>query len=360
MVGSYYPEWIAAASVPLVAWLLLFAALKRKSRRGDHSISVNVPSIVGATLSFVSFCMNWAVVESGYDWSASLGFSIFLLFIYPFAVVTPLTGLVQAGVVLWVLGYMLEFDASMSFWSYAGYTIAWIATVMMCASVVWPIRTPYSDKAPDVWDRVLTMTFRSPSRSWLSDKDTVMLLFAIAFAAVGILGVITDASARAFAILLVGFGLIWYILETEGRARSAGPSLESKQAAKAKAAWIAFIALVYSGAVICVFTFAGSLSGGLSGEERTENLSAGLLLLAFVVPLAVWYHRKAEVPALPARLVHLSMAVFALFILLASILFTIHIRLMLSSYECTVFAGVALVLPMYLYVKSPENKAPGP
>jgi len=143
-----------------------------RSRHGAYKMNVNILAILGAFLAFVSFSTGWCVVEHGLDWAASSDLALFLLFTYPFAVVTPLAGIGQAGVLLWVLGYASESNASID--PFSGYLIAWISVILMVASIVRPVMLSRDRTAPDIYDRLLTLTLRRTSRPLLSTEQTTL------------------------------------------------------------------------------------------------------------------------------------------------------------------------------------------
>jgi hypothetical protein len=157
-------------------------------------------------------------------------------------------------------------------------------------------------------------------------------------------------------MLAVGFGFIWFLLDKEPRAGGAGAVNEQSSVPKSQTAWVVFVALVYSLAVIGILTFAYAFGAGFSGEENTAALIRGLVLLAVVVPLTVWIHRRAVAPVLPTRLVYASLAAFCMFIILASLTLSTSFRIGLSTFECSFFAGAALILPMCFYVSSQGDK----
>lgn len=158
-----YPvEWVLEASIPLLIWVSFFAFGYMQSRHGAYKMNVNILAILGAFLAFVSFSTGWCVVERGWDWSGSTDFALFILFTYPLAVISPLAGFGQAGVLLWVLAYANESNASIE--PFSGYIIAWISVILMVASIVRPLMLSRNRTAPDIYDRLLTLTLRRTSR----------------------------------------------------------------------------------------------------------------------------------------------------------------------------------------------------
>lgn len=160
MVQASLALLVLATSVPLLLWVSLFAYGFVKSRSGKYTLGVNTLAIIGALLAFASFLTGWGVVERGYDWAVSSPFFLFLLFTYPIAVITPLAGIGQAGVLLWVLGYLGGNNANIE--PPIGYVIAWISVALMLLSIVWSIRTRGRPKS-DIYDRLLTLTIRRTS-----------------------------------------------------------------------------------------------------------------------------------------------------------------------------------------------------
>lgn len=154
-----YPiEWVVA-SIPLLIWGSFTAFCHFQFNPGRFK--VNVLAILGAFLAFVSFLTGWAVIERGGDWEILAGHSVFLLFTYPVAVITPLAGIGQAGFLLWVLSYANQHQGSIE--PFYGYIIAWISVVFMAVSIAWPVTFPRDSTRPGIRVRLLTAALRGRS-----------------------------------------------------------------------------------------------------------------------------------------------------------------------------------------------------
>lgn len=353
MVSLYPVEWILEASIPLLILAAVFAACFLRARHGSFRVRINVLALAGAFLAFVSFTTGWYVVESGGDWSISSDYALFLLFTYPIAVVTPLAGIGQAGVLLWVFSYAQDHDASIT--PFYGYFIAWISIILMLANIAWPVGFPRGYAKSDVYDRLLTLTFRRSSGHWMSTRHTVVVLYALASAGVGAVSISSNAPDAALAILLVGFIFVWLFLgrgslstkETVGN-----PIPETGVGVMANTAWVLFMALMYLAAIVAIETSRTTFGLGPSGEERTRALVRGVVALAVIVPLALVISRRAVAPRLPRDLTLVSVAIFALFILMASLALSPTVRTEVSSNECLIFAGIGLFFPALFYVQA--------
>lgn len=349
-----YPvEWIFEASIPLLILTAIIAFLYILSRDGLYKVRVNVLAFAGAILTFVSFLAGWSVVESGGDWSISGDYALFLLFTYPFALVTPLAGIGQAGVLLWVLIYAQEHDASIT--PFYGYFLAWISVILMVASIAWPVGLPRGEARLDIPDRLLTLTFRHSSKRWMSTEYTVVVLNVLASLGVGAVGIISNAPVASMAVLFVGFVFIWLFLgrvsgwtkESLGR-----PRPETGLGVGANTIWIMSVALAYVAAIVALDTVTGAFGLGPSGEERTRILVRGVVALAVIISIVLVIHRRAIAPCLPRELTLASAAVFALFILMASLSRSLTGRTGASSMEFLIFAGMILFGPAFLYAQS--------
>jgi hypothetical protein len=206
VVHSYPLEWIVEASIPLLIWISLFAFGYMQSRQGGFRTRVNVLAISGAFLAFVSFSTGWRVIESGNDWSIQSDYALFLLFTYPFAVITPLAGIGQAGVLLWVLSYAQENDAGIV--PFYAYSIAWISVALMIAAIAWPVGLPRNSAKPDVSDRLLTLTIRRVSHPWTVANRSLSIIFVVAFLVTGYLYLELHARLAALPLLLVGLAFV--------------------------------------------------------------------------------------------------------------------------------------------------------
>ena len=332
-----------------------------RARDGSFKVRINVLAYAGVLLAFVSFLTGWNVVESGSDWAVSSDFAFFLLFTYPFAVVTPLAGIGQAGVLLWVLNYAQEHDASIA--PFYGYAIAWISVVLMVASIAWPVGLPRGHARSDIYDRLLTLTFRRSSRHWLSTKNTGAVLYVLASSGVGAVCIGLNAPDVALEILLVGFIFVWLFLgrgslSTKENVGSLVPGTGVRVAANS--AWVLFMALAYLASIVAIETYSGAFGLGPSGEERTRTLIRGVVALAVIVPLALVIRRRAVVPRLPRDLTLVSVAIYALFILMASLALSPTIRTEISYNQCLFFAGIGLFAPALFYIQGQSGSGSQP
>jgi len=352
-VAELYPfEWILEASIPLLILTAVLILCYLRARDGLFKVRVNVLALAGALLAFVSFSTGWSVVESGGDWSISGDYALFLLFTYPFAVVTPLAGIGQAGALLWVLSYAREHDASIT--PFYGYFFAWISVILMVASIAWPVGLPQGYTRSDIYDRLLTLTFRHSSRRWMSTKHTVAVLYVLASSGVGAVCIGLNAPDAALEILLVGFIFVWLFLgrgSLSTKENVGSPVPETGVGVAANSAWVLFMALAYLASIVAIETYSGAFGHGPSGEERTRTLIRGVVALAVIVPLALVIRRRAVAPRLPRDLTLVSVAMFALFILMASLALSPTVRTGISYNECLIFAGIGLFGPALFYIQ---------
>lgn len=393
MVHTYPVEWVLEASIPLLIWISFFAFGYMQSRHGGYKMEVNVLAILGAFLAFVSFLTGWGVIERGSDWSLSGDYALFLLFTYPLAVITPLAGIGQAGVLLWVLSYAHENNGSIE--PFYGYLIAWISVMFMAASIVWPVRLARDRTWSNIYHRLMTLTIRRTSRPWMSIERTIALLFTIVFFAIGIAYLVLHKGAFALALVFVGLLFVWFMLLRHPRVETAvkEPQTQSEEIAmtcprcgthntpnaarcvgcgwvfieagsKASSidiesgtrprhmAWILFVVASYLGVLIALSTAIGAFGPGPSGEEKTRILVDGAIALAVVIPLAMIAYRRAIAPSLPRDLIVASVTLFVLFMLMASLELTAVIRTGVSVVEYLVFAGIGLVGPALFHLQA--------
>lgn len=357
--------FVLGASIPLLVWVSIFAFAYMRSRDGRLDVRVNVMAILGAFLALVSFFTGWSVVQSGYDWGISWGFYFFLLFTYPLAVITPLAGIGQAGMLLWVLSYARENDASIV--PYYGYVIAWVSVILMVASIAWPVGFPRGRPRSAVYDRLLTMTVRRPSRPWMSTERTALFFFTSVFVVTWASYIVLHRQTRGVGplFLIVGLVFVWYMLLRESHAEAWLKRLRIRKNEKERGngqsirtghtAWIASVTMAYVAAVLSVYTYVGvfiSNDLGHGGEPATRVLVQGGIAFAAGV-LAVIAHRRATAPALPSNLTVASVTLFASFMVLASFQSAFMVvSLGVSVRTCLIFAGMGLVGPAYFYLET--------
>jgi hypothetical protein len=328
-------------------------------------VRVNVLAIMGAFLALVSFFSLWDVHQGGGDVHYSNGFFLFLLFTYPLAVITPLAGFGQAGMLLWVLSYAREHNASIV--PLYGYLIAWISVILMIASVVWPLGFPRGRPASTVYDRLLTLTVRHPSRPWMSTERTAMFFLTSAFIVTGASYIVLHRQTRGVGplFLVVGLVFVWYMLLRESHAEAWLKRLRIRKNEKERGngqsirvghtAWIASVIMAYVAAVLSVYTYVGVFvtnDFGRGGEPATRVLVQGVIAFAAGV-FAVIAHRLATAPALPRNLTIASVTLFASFMILASFQSAFMIvSLGMSVRTCLIFAGMGLVGPAFFYLEA--------
>jgi len=139
------------------------ALLLPKARAGRLGLRVNSLATAGAILSLVSLLTAWEVVERGYDWSASLPYSLLLLFTYPVSLITPLASIGQSGVLVYSALYAYSNDANIE--PAFGYMVAWIAVALMIGGVIMP-RLSLKNRARAAFaETVLTVTVRRTGRT---------------------------------------------------------------------------------------------------------------------------------------------------------------------------------------------------
>ncbi len=379
-------------------WVAAYAFLYALSRRGKLKVETNVLAFSGAILAFVSLLTCWGTIESGYDWSAGTSYSIFLVFTYSLALLTPLAAIGQAGMLLWVMGFAMSRDASIV--PLYGYVIAWVSLVVMIAGIIWPQALHRNRTGSDIYDRLLTATVRHPSHPWMSSQAAVGLVISVFFFVFAGLYLLFSREEMALGLIVIGLVIGWVFLsraskvELDGRVRE--PRSEAikkrcptcgmdnprqashctqchralsvahegasarKSVTNAKAghlAWIAYVALAYVALIIVLATLTGAFGPGYSGEQKTSILVWGAVAGAIVVASALVARHWAIPPSLPKELVTTSVAIFALFILMASIEVSEIVHTGFSSADYLVFAGIGLVGPMLFYLQTQSGRA---
>jgi len=312
----------------------------------------------------VSFSTGWSVVWGGYDWGISDPLFLLLLFTYPLSVITPLAGIGQAGMLLWVFSYAREHDASII--PYYGYVIAWVSVILMVASIAWPVGFPRGRPRSTVYDRLLTLTVRRPSRPWMSTERTALFFFTSVFIVTGASYIVLHRQTRGVGplFLIVGLVFVWYMLLRESHAEAWLKRLRiSKNEEERRngqsirvghAAWIASVTMAYVAAVLLVYTYVGvfvSNDFGHGGEPATRVLVQGVIAFAAGV-FAVIAHRRATAPALPSNLTVASVTLFAAFMVLASFQSVfMFVSLGVPVRTCLLFGGMGLVGPAFFYLE---------
>jgi hypothetical protein len=340
--------WIMLASIAFLAWVVVYALVSARSRSSGTKVRVNSFAITGAFLALVSFATGWSAVESGYDWSAATDMSFFLLFTYPVALLTPLAGVGQAAILLWVLAWVQERDATIGMWP--GYLLAWVSAGLMLAGMVRPFGLSGERARPDISDRLLTMTIRRPSGQWMPGNR------ALAYVMSGFI-VITAALTVAFGrgldaplLLLVCLAFVLHLLRVNPLAAALGeghrsPAPEPPPAAgRSRMAWVVFLGASFIAAVVAIHVVVSSFgSSGLSGEERTSALVTGGILLAVAIPLAIMAHRRAADPMLSMNVIRVTVIMFSVFMMLSAVALSLYLIPVLSPTESLVLAGLVLV-----------------
>lgn len=352
-------------STPLLVWLSIFAFAYMRSRNAGLVVRVNVLAIMGAFLTLVSFFTGWDVHQSSGDVGYSNAFFFLLLFTYPLAVITPLAGIGQAGILLWVLSYAREHDAAIV--PYFGYLIAWVSVILMAASVVWPVGFPRGRPGSVVYDRLLTLTVRRPSRPWISTERTALFFFTSVFVATGAWYMVFHRRISGVGplILIVGLVFVWYMLLRESHAEAWLKRLRIPKIEKVRGngrsirvghtAWIASLTMAYVAAVLAVYTYVGVFvtnDFGRGGEPATSVIVQAVIAFAAGV-LALMAYRRATAPTLPNNLTVASVTLFASFIVLASFQSAfVFMTPGMSVRTYLIFAGMGLVGPAFFYLET--------
>ncbi len=321
MVPLFPIAWIMLASIAFLAWVVVYALVSARSRSSGTKVRVNSFAITGAFLALVSFATGWSAVESGYDWSA------------PVALITPLAGAGQVAVLLWVLAWVQEHDATIGMWP--GYLLAWISAAFMLAGVVWPHGLSGAREKPDVSDRLLTMTIRRPSGQWMPGN-------------------------RALAYVMSGFIVRVNPLAAILRKGSSPPASGPPPAAgRSRMAWVVFVGASFAAAIVAIDVAASSFgSSGLSGEERTSALVMGGILLAVVIPVAIMAHRRAADPMLPRNVTTATVVLFSVFMMMSAVALSIHLVPVLSPTESLLLAGLVLVGIPVIFIHGEGARGP--
>ena len=365
MVPATYIYYVMLASVPMLAWVAVYALVSARSRNSGIQVRVNSFAITGAFLALVSFATMWSAVESGYDWSATTQMSFFLLFTYPVAVVTPLAGVGQLAILMWVLAWVQERDATIGMWP--GYLLAWVSAALMLAGMAWPHGLSGERARPDISDRLLTMTIRRPSRQWLPGNQALASVLSAVIVIVACVTLFFGRGLDATLLLLVCLAFVLYLLRVNplaavlGRGFRPSASGPSGAAGKSHLAWVLFLGASFVTAVVVIGVASSAFgSSGLSGEERTSTLVKGGVLLAVVIPVAVMAHRRAAEPPLPRNVMTATVMLFSVLMLLSAVSLSIHL-LFLSAVELLFLAGMVLVsIPvLFLHGESARGASEG-
>lgn len=366
MTSIYWIYWVALSCVPLIAWFVFYALFTIRSRKGDIEVRVNSFAITGALLALVSFATGWSAVETGYDWSATTRMSVFLLLTYPVALITPLAGVGQAAVLVWVLAWVQERDASIGMWP--GYLVAWISMAFMFAGMAWPAGMSRERARPALSDRLLTMTIRRPSGQWMPGNQALACVISTIMLVAAAISLVFGRGLDAPLLLLVCLAFVLHLLRVNPLAGALARGLprivssQSKTMRGSPLAWVLFVGASFSAAVIAIGVAASSFgSSGLSGEERTSGLVWGGLLLAVVIPVAVVAHRRAVEPSLPKNVVTATVVLFSVLMLMSAVALSSPLLLFLSATEFLFLAGLVLVgIPvMFLQGQAAGGKATG-
>lgn len=343
-----YIYWMFLSSVPMVAWLALYALVSVRSRKGDIAVRVNSFAIIGAFLALISFATGWSAVESGYDWSATTQMSFFLLLTYPVALITPLAGIGQAVTLVWVLAWVQERDAAIGVWP--GYMVAWISVAFMIAGMVWPSGLSRVHGRPDLSSRLLTMTIRRPSGQWMpGNRALAYVLSTVIIIAVGI-SLIFGRGLDAPLLLLVCLVFVLYLLRVNPLAGALTGGLlrivprSPKALRRSPLAWVLFLGASFMAAVVAIGIVVSSFgSSGLSGEERTSVLVWGSGLLAVAIITAVIAHRRAAEPSLPKNVMTATVVLFSIVMLMSAVALYRPLPLFFSTRQLLFLAGLVLV-----------------
>ncbi|GEM_PF-3445413 len=330
-----YPiEWIVVASVPMLLWIALYAFCSARSRGGGLKVHINSFAIIGAFMALASFATGWCVVESGLDWSASSDMSFFLLFTYPVALITPLAGLGQIGILVWVLGFAQQHDASITPWP--GYLLAWASAALMFAGMAWPSGFSGGQIRPGLSDRLLTLTARRPSGPWMPDNQALAAVLSVILVFAAAASLVLRGDIEAPLLMLVALVFVLYLLKvhpmtgkwrkTGGQARkevvSLSPSASRMPSASGRSsmAWVLFVGASFVAMVVVIVVAAASFgSSGYSGEERTTALLKGVGVLAIALPAAFMAHRRAIEPRLPRGVMTATSVLFSIFMLMSAV-----------------------------------------
>lgn len=370
MIVLDYIHIVLLASVPLVAWLVFYALVSVRAKKGGIVVHVNSFAIAGAFLAFVSFATGWSVVESGFDTTVTTQMSFFLLFTYPVALITPLAGFGQVVMLLGVISRAQELDASIGF--LPGYLLAWVSAGLMVAGVFRPYGLSGSQAPPKLSDRLLTMTVRRPSLPWMSDNKAVALVLSILFALATVAFLVLRGDLDVPLLMIIALSFALYLLGVQPFARLAGlrkasvsPSRQAPGRPAAAdgtgVAWILFVGASFAAAVVAVIVVAGSFGhSGYSGEEKTSLLIEGSAAIALLVCVALLARRRAVEPVLPQNVMIATVVLFSALMLMSAVSRTYVLALFLSATEFLVLAALVLVGVPLLYMKGEGDKGAAP
>lgn len=131
----------ALAVALLLIWSFALIAVYMTARKGTIKLQLNLLALAGAFLGFYSFMTGWFVVERGYDWSGSTTVSFFLLFSFPFTLVTPLAGFGNAAVLMYAIAFANEVGGVIE--PMSAYLLGWASVAFLTASIVVPFGLKY-------------------------------------------------------------------------------------------------------------------------------------------------------------------------------------------------------------------------
>lgn len=355
MIVLDYIQIVLLASVPLVAWLVFYALVSVRAKKGGIVAHVNSFALAGALLAFVSLVTGWSTVQSGYDWTATSEVSFFLLFTYPVALITPLAGLGQVVTLLWVISWVQEHDASIGF--LPGYLLAWVSAGLMVAGIFRPYGLSGRQAPPKLSDRLLTMTVRRPSLPWMPDNKAVALVLSILFALATVAFLVLRGDLDVPLMMIIALSFALYLLGVPPFARSAGRG----KASGTGVAWVLFVGASFGAAVVAVIVAAGSFGySGYSGEEKTSLLIEGSAAIALMVCVALLARRRAVEPALPQNVMMATVVLFSVLMLMSAVSRMYVLAAFFSATEFLVLAALVLVGVPLLYMKGDIDKGTAP
>lgn len=134
-------EQVAIVSLPLVIWATAFVILYLLARSGRIEIQTNLLALTGAFLGFCSFLVGWDVIQRGSDWSGVGTVCIFLLFTYPFTVITPVAGIGNAAVLLYAISGAIQAGGVIE--PMSGYLLGWLSVAVLITSMIAPLGSEY-------------------------------------------------------------------------------------------------------------------------------------------------------------------------------------------------------------------------
>jgi hypothetical protein len=138
--------------------MIAFAILLYFARHGRIEMRTNLLAIIGALVGFLSILSAWGMIERGSDWEGVTPLYLWLLFIYPFTVLTPVAGIGTTVVLLGSYGLVNENGAMIEpMW---GYLLGWVSVIILFASVVVPLGLKVDNRyRHSLGSRYLTLTF---------------------------------------------------------------------------------------------------------------------------------------------------------------------------------------------------------